>query len=361
MMIQSIMNKLPLILMVSILALSSGGCNLFQQSQETSDAPPDAQSPTESSETPPPEQTFEESTPPTPSVATLPTYNLIPSTDPTQRRQEIQAGRANPFAIIPVKPVVTKKATTNGVDDPESLCKIEPQPTVATAQQPQAISNGGVLPPTEPVLPIPNEARGVLVSGVVKLRGTPVAIVKAPGESVARHVTAGATLSNGQVQVKSVNLNGGEPYVVLEQYGLDISRYVGEEPEETIEPPSPVTEVGTKEGSIAPPGPDGFGKVKNLVLLTLNFGEVVLGEEESNSRNAASGILCNSGLSPIKVEQLLLQVEDKTTGVVIDSFTVKLGNSYNLQSGQKAEFDGSIPKLRGRKQGDVNIKLVDWS
>ncbi len=351
--------------MVSTLALSLGGCGLFQQSEETSE------SPTQPPEAPPPQQTFEEEPiPPTSSVSPLPLFSLTPSTDPTQRTEEIQpqSGRTNPFGIIPVTPTVTKKVAANGVDDPESLCKIEePQPAADVAQKPQGSSGSDAesdVPPPEPVLPIPNEARGVLVSGIVKLRGTPVAIVKAPGESVARQVTAGSTLSNGQVRVKAVNINGGEPFIVLEQYGLDISRYVGEEPEEPIEPPVKETEkegeAKAPEPELPPPGPDGFGKVRDLVLLTLNIGQVILGEDEAQARNAASGILCNAGYSSIRVDELLLQVEDKNTGVVIDSFTIQLGSSYTLQSGQKAEFDGGIPKLRGRKRGDVNIKLVNW-
>ena len=102
------------------------------------------------------------------------------------------------------------------------------------------------------------------------------------------------------------------------------------------------------------------------MLLTLNIGNVVVGEEVSESGRSpttarASGILCNDGYSPIKVKRLLLQVEDKNTGVVIDSFDITLGDSYTISPGQKAEFDGGIPKLRGRKRGDVNIKLVNWS
>ena len=368
------MKKLPYVLLVSILALGSGGCGLFQSSEETTESPPtepSAESPTAE----PPEKAFSEPSPSTDSLATIFTPDLIPSTNPSQRREvvrsELSNGQKNPFAVLPVQPTIIKKVAVNGVD-PKSLCVLEESKPETVAQAPKSEPKVEEKKPLEPVIPIPNEARGVLVSGIVKLQGTPVAIVQAPGEGLARQVTAGTRLSNGQVLVKAININGDEPYVLLEQYGLDIPRYVGEEPEEPIAPPPPpesetVSESEPESQAVAPPpGPNGFGKVRNLVLLTLNIGDVILGEgqdegEGRRPRTAASGILCNDGYSPIRVKKLLLQVEDKETKAVIDSFDITLGNSYSISPGQKAEFDGGIPKLRGRKRGDVDIRLVSWN
>jgi len=52
--------------------------------------------------------------------------------------------------------------------------------------------------------------------------------VKAPGESVERRVTQGSTLSNGQVLVKAIYAGSSNPMVVLEQYGVEVTRRVGE-------------------------------------------------------------------------------------------------------------------------------------
>ncbi|MEL4895891.1 hypothetical protein [Crocosphaera sp. Alani8] len=359
------------------MTLTLGGCGLFQGSQESPEEPPLAESPPPSQETPE-EDPFEET--PTPSTIQPPAAEgLIASTTPNERKKNIEQGRNNPFSAISIQPIIRPKAADNGVSEPEKLCRIDEVNTAPTtiAQAPgtNTPASDATLPPLlAPVLPIPNEARGVVVSGVMQLDGTPVAIVKAPNENVARQVTVGASLSNGQVQVKAINVGGQKPYVVLEQYGLDIPRGVGEPAEEAVAPPTPAapTADGTPQPvaadpgtpSLPAPGPNGFGTIRNLTLLTLNIGEVILGEDrgdDSRSLVRVSGTICNEGLESITVEALSMQVEDKTTGSVLDTFAIGLGRpGYTLGSGQKAEFDGSIPKLRGRKRGDVNIKLVEW-
>ncbi|MDJ0601523.1 MAG: hypothetical protein QNJ37_22095 [Crocosphaera sp.] len=369
--------KVPSMVLLSYVALTLGGCGLFQGGQDPSEEPPVAESP-QPPEEKPDEEVFEEteSTPSTPQPPAA--QGLIPSTTPSERRKNIQTGRANPFAVIPIKPVIREKASENGASDPERLCKLEEVKTPPTtiAQAPTSattVSDVGLPPLLDPVLPIPNEARGVLVSGVMQLNGTSVAIVKAPNEKVARQVTVGASLSNGQVKVKAINVSSQRPYIVLEQYGLEIPRGVGEPAEEPVEPPTPTLPDGTPqpvaaaEPSIPAPGPDGFGTVRNVTLLTLNIGNVALGEdegEETQTRARASGIICNEGFSPVTVKKLSLQVEDKASGAVLDSVEVFLGDpdiGYTIGPGQKAEVDGTIPKLRGRKQEDVNIKLIGWS
>ena len=372
--------KIPSVLLLSYLALTLGGCGLFPGSEESSEEPPVAESP----ESPGKESEEALETPPAPSPIQPPAAEaLIPSTSPSERRQNIQPGRDNPFAVIPIQPVVRQKTAPDGVADPDKLCKIEevqaPATTVAQAPtSPQSgiatpVSDVGLPPLLDPILPIPNEARGVVVSGVMQLNGSPVAIVKAPNENVARHVRVGASLSNGQVKVKAINVNSQKPYIVLEQYGLEIPRGVGEPAEQPVEPPTPAAPVvtgadGTPQTvaagpspSLPAPGPNGFGTVRNVTLLTLKIGEVVLGEDDSQTRVRANGTICNEGFSSLTVNELKFQVEDKTTGNVLDSFPVTLGNGITITPGQKAEFDGTIPKLRGRKQGDVNIKLIDWS
>ena len=82
-----------------------------------------------------------------------------------------------------------------------------------------------------PPLPEPTLARAVEVSGVVVVGGVAEAIVKAPNEATSRYVKAGQRLSNGQILVKRIEVNGGsDPVVVLEQNGVEVSRAVGDKP-----------------------------------------------------------------------------------------------------------------------------------
>ncbi|WP_339390250.1 hypothetical protein [Crocosphaera watsonii] len=346
--------KVPSMLLLSYIALTLGGCGLFQGSEDSSQEPPAVQ-PTQPPEEKPPEPKAFEETPP-PSTPQPPAAGgLIPSTPPNERRKEIQPGRDNPFAAIPVKPVIREKTGTGAtnVADPAKLCQLEgvktPPTTVAQAPSTNTPAPGSdvELPPLlDPVLPIPNEARAVVVSGIMQLDGTPVAIVKAPNENVARQVTVGASLSNGQITVKAINVTGQKPYIVLEQYGLEIPRGVGEAAEEPVAAPTP--EQPSADGTPQPvaaadqpsqptPGPNGFGTVRDLTLLTLNIGDVVLGEDrgdDSTSRVRVSGTICNEGTSPIEVSSLSMQVEDKTTGSILDTFRVGLGSTvYTLTPG----------------------------
>lgn len=107
------------------------------------------------------------------------------------------------------------------------------------AKPSKVVSESNIAPtpsPEVPAIPEPNEARGVLVSGVIRTAQSPIAIVKAPSESVARQVMPGTMLANGLVQVKSIDTSSEVPEVVLEQYGIEVVRTVGQEPEM---PPSP--------------------------------------------------------------------------------------------------------------------------
>jgi hypothetical protein len=63
----------------------------------------------------------------------------------------------------------------------------------------------------------------------VQIGGTPYAIVTAPNEPTSRYVRAGQRLSNGQVLVRRIEMNTGiEPVVVLEQFGVEVVRSIGE-------------------------------------------------------------------------------------------------------------------------------------
>ena len=92
---------------------------------------------------------------------------------------------------------------------------------------PQVIPNQtlvSVLPPP----PQPDLAKAVMVTGVVVVGKEPEAIIKVPNEPTSRYVEAGQRLANGLL-IKRIEMNeGSEPIVIVEQYGIEVARMVGE-------------------------------------------------------------------------------------------------------------------------------------
>ncbi|BAZ25804.1 hypothetical protein NIES4073_67100 [Kalymmatonema gypsitolerans NIES-4073] len=127
-------------------------------------------------------------------------------------------GKAPPRAMaqVPAQGVIasvkvnSKRAVTPAL--PKVLPQVIPNPALAS-----------VLPPPQPEL-----ARTVFVSGVVLIGKEPQAIIKVPNEPTSRYVQAGQRLANG-VLIKRIEINeGSEPSVILEQYGIEVARMVGE-------------------------------------------------------------------------------------------------------------------------------------
>lgn len=110
------------------------------------------------------------------------------------------------------------------------LPKAKPKPPTARVLPkvlPQVVPNPG-LTAMAPPPPQPELARAVVVSGVVLIGKEPQAIIKVPNEPTSRYVQAGQRLANG-VLIKRIEMNeGSEPIVILEQYGIEVARMVGE-------------------------------------------------------------------------------------------------------------------------------------
>jgi hypothetical protein len=186
--------------------------------------------------------------------------DLIGSTDPNQRVRSVQSNRSDPFALLPTIPVIQNP---NAGQVPETPAPAAPSTTSAasrapssrlaarsTSGSPAASSNSssggsrstrvgaGRAPApnrvphspvaTAPIRPQPELAKAVKVTGVVQVGDIVYAIVNAPNEPSSRYVQAGQRLSNGQVLVRRIEVNRGEPVVVLEQYGVEVVTAVGE-------------------------------------------------------------------------------------------------------------------------------------
>ena len=209
--------------------------------------------------------------------------NLISSTDSTERANIVSKGRQDPFArivspIIPTTPTTASQSGETGTIVAQrpvpSLPAITPNRLLKRRSQVISASTGpslqqklsnkiakrtvkpklksnpksnpkpkaiAVVPKTLPAVlpqpdltsvlpppPQPELARAVEVTGVVLVGGRAQAIIKVPSEPTSRYVSSGARLSNG-VFVKRIEVNeGSDPVVILEQYGIEVAKMVGE-------------------------------------------------------------------------------------------------------------------------------------
>jgi hypothetical protein len=195
---------------------------------------------------------------------------LIQSVPPEELlRRDAQQSRPDPFAVVATQPVVRAQpgapqaaaaanplgavATAVPVSSPVPALPaiplppvlVPPTPAVPVARTspppvrtpPAATPRATASPvrpspfvPILPALPEPDLARAVEVSGVIEIEGaTPKAIVKSPGESTVRYVSPGERLGDGTVLVKRIEPRAaGGPMVVLEQFGIEVVRRVGQ-------------------------------------------------------------------------------------------------------------------------------------
>ncbi|MHC5935576.1 hypothetical protein [Nostoc sp.] len=248
------------ITIVAILTLAITGCG----SEDTQQAINPTPIPKIAAKLPPSAQSFKNPVIPDKQVSqvTPASVNLIQSTNATERAPLIvlsSKNRSDPFAQLfgqmvpgmlqtsgkPV-PVVPKLPTAslpgrklptpsialnpkkNNISSVPKPKKVNPILTsVLPKVLPQVVSN----PTLVSVLPLPaqpNLARAVLVTGVVLISKEPQAIIKVPDEPTSRYVQAGQRLADG-VLVKRIEMNQGyNPIVILEQYGIEVARMVGE-------------------------------------------------------------------------------------------------------------------------------------
>ncbi|MCC5603977.1 hypothetical protein [Nostoc favosum] len=245
------------ITIAAILTLAIAGC----ASEDTPQAIAPAPIPKIAAKSPPTDQSFKNPVIPAKQVSqvTPASANLIQSTNATERIPLVQLSkdRSDPFAqlfgqtfsgmpktsVRPV-PVVPKLPT------PSIAVRKLPRRSIALNQKKNNIASvpkkvnptlTSVLPKVLPqvvpnptlvsVLPPPAQpelAKAVVVTGVVLISQEPQAIIKVPDEPTSRYVQAGQRLANG-VLVKRIEMNQGyNPIVILEQYGIEVAKMVGE-------------------------------------------------------------------------------------------------------------------------------------
>jgi hypothetical protein len=242
------MKKALLLINLSIVTLLLSSCS---SSQNTSTPPSPSPSPGQATSPSPGAPPAADTTPNSPpeTVAQAPSTEIIPviippgiepSTNPQQRQASLSTGRRDPFAAIAVKAKVTVLPSEgekiggrvptdgngkNGKPTPgDKAGGKSPFPT-----QTKPGGKGGKVLPASP--PEPHLAEDVIITGVVELNGIPYAIVQAPEEPFSRYVQSGQYLANGQVLVKRIDMYAGTPSVLLEQYGVQVTKQVGEKSE----------------------------------------------------------------------------------------------------------------------------------
>ncbi|OCQ89967.1 hypothetical protein BCD64_18695 [Nostoc sp. MBR 210] len=256
------MGRKSKIAIATILTLAIAGCASESTPQASTPAPtPEAPG------TPAPPAAAPAAAPPTqaaqpfnnPVVSTKKVTNvaftsptLIQPTDGKTRIDLVTKGRPDPFAqiITPISAEVGKNPNAKQIPrlPPLSVAIVKnrkvPINSAITRKTPIALAGtttilpkvlpqvvpsnpfGSVLPST----PQPDLAKAVVVTGVVLIGREPQAIIKIPNEPSSRYVQAGQRLANGLL-IKRIEMNqGSNPIVILEQYGIEVARMVGEAP-----------------------------------------------------------------------------------------------------------------------------------
>ncbi|WP_017299935.1 hypothetical protein [Nodosilinea nodulosa] len=212
----------------------------------------------------PPDAEFAEPlVPVAPQLSPIARADLIQSTDPNERLQQINNSRSDPFAAVPIPPPpqVVAPPTVPGAPSPGTATPAGSRPagsspgggsSVATAPgQPGAGSGstsgstsggarGGAKPATPPLAPLPSLpqptlAEAVVVTGVMTIGNENFAVVQTSMGS--QYVKVGQRVANGQVLIKRIDIRGSEPSVVLEQNGIEVTRSVGA-PAPAVDQPS---------------------------------------------------------------------------------------------------------------------------
>lgn len=228
------MNKKVLLALTIIIASMAGGCtflgNAKKDFDESANKPIPRVKSTPTSVADAPSETEEEfaDLEAEDGEATQKIAGLIPTTDADTRVRNIVRGRHDPFSVVSLVPKIEIEEEEVDLPRPTNRDNGNDRRNSHVSQRlddNQSLSN--------PIDQFRTElAQQVIISGLYESNGQTKLIVRAPEEDNSRYVEVGQYLSNGQVLVKSIDLNHfPTPLVILEQSGVEISRAIGESPD----------------------------------------------------------------------------------------------------------------------------------
>ncbi|HEY9738789.1 MAG TPA: hypothetical protein V6D06_20990 [Trichocoleus sp.] len=291
------MRRLTAITLASLASLSLSSCNsfnaLFNRGDDSAQVEPTTMPLPDEPSGQVEEEFTEPMVPAAPSAAAIASAELIQSTDPNERIQQINRSRPDPYATVPVPPAprpvprpasqpqgqptgggtATASAGPNrggGTASPGGGGAAAPGRGTGSAGGATGSASGAAGRPGSPAggatgsaggspiqplpsLPQPQLASAVEVTGVVQVGGETYAIVRAPNEPTSRYVRVGQRVANGRVLVKRIQMRGGEePVVILEENGIEVARAVGSPAEGTAETPTASAGTPTQTVSIPP-------------------------------------------------------------------------------------------------------------
>ena len=208
--------------------------------------------------------------------------SLIQPTNGTERLLVVQRGRTDPFGqIVESIGVTTTKLPGEKIavpklpplptaTQPKPIKTIATKPAILLPKKPLQTARKPLIRPVLPTVlagsvpspklktilppaPQPETAKGVIVTGVILIGKVPQAIVQVPDEPTSRYVQPGQRLVNG-VLVKRIEMGkGSNPTVILEQYGVEVAKQVGEQPVK-VSKPATTASVGNPISMVKPMG-----------------------------------------------------------------------------------------------------------
>lgn len=151
---------------------------------------------------------------------------LTPATNPDLRVKGIVRGRTDPFSILTVQPQIEIEEEKVAEQNRYNQLDRRERRINRDADESRRDRDSGIESSSRQAL-----AQDVIISGLIEINGKPKLIVNAPEETSSRYVEVGQYLSNGQILVKSIDLNHfPTPLVVLEQTdsGIKVTKAIGE-------------------------------------------------------------------------------------------------------------------------------------
>ncbi len=236
------MNKVVLLTLTGMMVLLTQSCSLFsnfadsQKEQEENAAQPIPVqiNPTQAQAEEEEFADLKEETEPAQEIA-----GLIPATNPDIRARTSVRGRQDPFSVVNLTPRIeikeqekTEQAKNSNQNQDNNGLSSNANFNEGSNQDSNGSINDNSANFTAPAPPNSTLAESVIVSGLYQGNGRAKLIVKAPEEDTSRYVEVGQYLSNGQILVKSIDLNySPTPRVILEQSGVEVTKEIGESPE----------------------------------------------------------------------------------------------------------------------------------